>query len=405
MSFGEVMWLGPVELVNSARAAAYLQNAGLPDVMVIPECFCSVLPADVCDACAVGPVPVAAYVSPTADPAPWYDPVNPDPDAANFLGAWVTDVQVGPAYDRNVYNAARTGGRLGPQRLNVREITVTVTLWGATCCGARYGIKYLNEALRAWCSDCELSELTYMPCCPPDGTTDFRDYAKRMLGVGTTSGLEITRRDGPGCCSTCAPIIEGVFTITASYPWEYGCNIDCLDRTTFPPEPAPTGCPSDPASHPWTEWWTGRRLLCCEVDCPGVVEDRAPIIKLYTGANDLPSARFYFKLLKEGETCPTSSIFIQGCDPLPDVYCTVFDVIGVPNSSILTFDTSTQRLTIQLPGGTVMDATNLALPPPGSTLEWPTITQQAMCVCVGVPYCADDDVSLEIDYVDRALVS
>lgn len=163
---------GATELWNNKRTLAYLNGNIFRGVTPLKDpawnlaknpSVCATLDPYLCN-----PPGSAGYLSPAMDPAPWFDPGNPD--SVDFAGLFVEEVSAfAPPVKREVRDGAIIGGSLGPLRYGPRIITVTGWLLARTCCGSEYGLQWLTEALAGSnCDDCALDDLFMLKCCPPD---------------------------------------------------------------------------------------------------------------------------------------------------------------------------------------------------------------------------------------------
>jgi len=169
------LYFNSTEIANNQRVVAYLNGnpslgiPGLksPNLSVSPSCGCDAL----CLYCDQGSGEGGAFVSPKLDDAPWYDPDVPDSES--FAGFFIEDITgFDSVVRRDFSDGAISGGSLGPLRLSGRCMTVTGWLMASTCCGAEYGLRWLQEALMGnVCDECAYGDLYMIKCCPPEGDT------------------------------------------------------------------------------------------------------------------------------------------------------------------------------------------------------------------------------------------
>lgn len=171
------MMLGGVEIANHERLLAYMMGnmeAGFkglktPNTSINPDCFCSTAHPLFCEQ---GSGPDGTYISPALDDAPWYD--STDSASEEFAGFFIEEMT---GFDgtatREVNEGAIAGSSLGPLRLGGRCMTVTGWLRSKSCCGAEYGLRWLQEALMGdtACAGCSLNDLYMIKCCPPADDT------------------------------------------------------------------------------------------------------------------------------------------------------------------------------------------------------------------------------------------
>jgi hypothetical protein len=172
--YGGYLRFNNTEIANNQRVVAYLAGnpdlgipgLRLPTTSVLPNCGCDTINL----VCEPGAGPGGAYTTPRGDNAPWFDPDVPDSE--DFAGLFVTEVTgFDSTVKRDFSDGAIDGGSLGPLRLAGRCITVTGWLRARTCCGAEYGLRWLQEALLGTgaCDDCGYGDLYMIRCCPPAG--------------------------------------------------------------------------------------------------------------------------------------------------------------------------------------------------------------------------------------------
>jgi hypothetical protein len=148
--------LNATEVVNNPRAYAYANWAGL-DWLV---------PCDDCD----GVIDVTSegrgYLSPITDPAPWYDPDNPDSWA--FLG--VAGMEVTGASDStrqsNVSMSLSGIGVMGPIYMGPRTMVVRALVVATDDCGLEFGLLWLRRQYTLVVNPCGGDPLTFFDCCP-----------------------------------------------------------------------------------------------------------------------------------------------------------------------------------------------------------------------------------------------
>jgi len=170
------LYFRETEVANNQRVMAYLEGdpdagiAGLrhPNSSLSADCGCDAL----CLYCDLGDGVDGHYTTPRRDKAPWFDPAVPDSE--DFAGLFITDVSgFDSTIQREFIEGAISGGSLGPMRLTGRCVTFTGWLRAKTCCGAEYGLRWLQEALMGGnaCDDCGSGDLYMIRCCPPDSDT------------------------------------------------------------------------------------------------------------------------------------------------------------------------------------------------------------------------------------------
>jgi hypothetical protein len=153
---------GGIELVNSERVAAYVENGIAPAGLEVMPCTGS------CEDFheAVGHDP---YTSPILDQPPWYDPDNPD--SFDFAGLVVLDLSGVNGSTKTVQVVERLGDGGMPVRGRAASRTMAVSALAVarTACGLEAGLAWLTAALHPPCSEsavCGGSPLRGFSCCP-----------------------------------------------------------------------------------------------------------------------------------------------------------------------------------------------------------------------------------------------
>ena len=143
------------EIVNSTRAYAYADYAGL----------CWLQDCSECDAAAVV-TPGFPYTSPIADPAPWYD--ENDPDSWGFLGVIGLDVDgADNSTRRSEVNMGLSGvGVIGRQYMAPRTMVVRALAIATDECSLQFGLSWLRQQYATPANECGGDALTFFDCCP-----------------------------------------------------------------------------------------------------------------------------------------------------------------------------------------------------------------------------------------------
>lgn len=223
---------GDVEIANVARTVEYLRNGlgsargpwELSDCGVCPVLY--TLDSDDCTP--------ATFVSPAADPAPWYDATQPG--ASTFLGITLLDMS---GYDSTVTRevSPRTQGLGGAafsgQRRNPRTWKFRAALVSADDVGAEYGLKWLTKALQASsCSTCDTGNLTVRLVCPPENCTDDTLGQWMSYDVVLTEGPTEVEKYAPGggqdALYGCRDLVIVEWTMVAGNPLLYKPPVQCL---------------------------------------------------------------------------------------------------------------------------------------------------------------------------------
>lgn len=407
----EFLRLGETEIANNTRTTRYAANAALRLPTVRQDCSCDAI-ADT-----LGP-----YVSPEADPAPWFDPT--EPRSAEFGGLLVTDMSgLGRGrFERSIQELAGDGGVLGTARRRAPVITVTGVLVAASCCAAEWGRQWLTTVLQGPCSGipgCPGEDLTFYACCPaceesPGSPPTCLDEEERRLSrVALISGVEVVERLGSGCraCGG-SQMMRVQFTLAAerSCVTHAGLSVD-LGFSPFPDEsPGPEDCvgqwilvdegdvcdecaagesppcPDDPLCPPPPNppapahvfepcdcEALDRAVACLDIDAADVPSHLrgAPRVDIFSGDQTLRAVRVrVFDMAESPGADP--------CDAIGE-----FAFVSIPPDSHLILDWSDENITLDCPGG-MGDAVRLATP--GRGVRWPVI-------CGGV----DHTICVEVD--------
>lgn len=158
---GAAAWLGGTEIVNDSRTTAYMRNGIKAESLIISgDCGCSnVLALAGCD---------DEYTTPAKDNAPWYDPAIPE--SAEFAGFLSTEFDgLNSTYTRSITESISDGATLGRSRFGSRTMSWRGFLFGSSCCGVAYGLRWLGKILQGTknCgNNCFGDDLELLVCCP-----------------------------------------------------------------------------------------------------------------------------------------------------------------------------------------------------------------------------------------------
>ena len=224
------MALNGIEVANSSRMNTYLKNGIAPGGGArtrVNMCGC-----DAITGC-------AEYDTPLTDQAPWVD--NCAEESLDFAGLIIEEIEGldNPFTNRQTSQSA-FGGSLGPQRLNLRTVTITGWLIGKTCCATLYGLTWLTQLLSGKIYDecngdpavnCGLGEMQFFTCCPEDPSpyehiesANVGKFMRVAKGVGLISGPSVIDRFG-SCCSDCgSTYLQVTFTLGIENPYLYGAT-------------------------------------------------------------------------------------------------------------------------------------------------------------------------------------
>lgn len=154
------------------------------------------------------------YLSPDADPAPWYEPARAE--SAEFLGIWLTSLEVDAVASRAV-TPSSFGGHLGPLGLKHRILAAEGLMFASTQAGMAYGERWLQDVLSgSYCTSdgCAADEAVILPACPDTGVEPDR-FWRTIKRAGVVSGPTFTPEGSfPDCV---AQKVE--FQVAAGIPY------------------------------------------------------------------------------------------------------------------------------------------------------------------------------------------
>lgn len=419
------MYFAGTETANQARVLAYLDGGGRS--VVTPGCVC-ISPG------AIGDTP---YLSPAVDPAPWYDP--DEPESGQFAGVWIESIEglSDSPYERSVTQRLGPGSVVSQGRRASKTLTFTAWLFAADCCAAEYGLRWLTAALFASCTQCAGDDLCFLSCCPqqtapdapgavegPDGRWwDTPSRIRTLTSASLLSGpTVVTRaggcRDGAGCGEGSAfrPLIQVTWVMdTDPQVWRQPvdvipdtvwplpdpetqvCNIvwdlDCCDTRRpgcscvspcaaderCPPPPAP---PMPPPLQPdcvCLPLYVVRQCVDILPDLVPTWEDAALLITVEAGEQEMRnlSIRVWPNVL---DRPPEELGECQACG--------IYYVTHIPAGGVLTIDGRTCTATLVCPGNVTTDAAAQVYGTAGGPLSCVTLS-------CGIRYtlCADVDAT------------
>lgn len=368
-----------VEVANAARTIEYLRN-GLGNTAaghweIGDGTLCSVLYR--VDDLSSGCVP-ATFVSPAADPAPWYDPA--EPGAETFLGAVLLGID---GYDSTINRSvtqrlgALGGGIFGRPHRKPREWKFRAALVSADDAGAEYGLRWLTHVLKASeCAGCATCNLAVRVVCPPGDCTDDSLGEWVSYDVALVTGPTEVEQFSPGAerdaLGGCREFTIVEFTLVAGNAYLYKAPIDCFETTIVQDADCENICDFLFGSASDAE--------CCIVEPPSLGTMGA----VFT----LTSAYGFGSLLLEAYEDCTSGI------PEPALQ---IQLSSVPADTTVIVDSARHRITIVAADGTVSDGTHLAVVAEDSGLQWLEIrdcdTLTCFCIRAAAP-CAQGSVDV-----------
>lgn len=227
-----------VEVANAARTIEYLRR-GLGNTS---QGRWELGHGDLCEVLyrTQGTSPISThFISPAADPAPWYDLV--EPGASKFLGLFLLALT---GYDSTQLRVVtpRThglgGGHFSDKRRNPRVWKFRGAMISADDSGAEYGLRWLTGILQSSaCDTCSTCDLTVRLVCPPnDGSND---------SLGRWTSYEVALTDGPhevtqfapgspaDVLAGCRDVVIVEFTLTAGNPFLYRDATSVLAATSL----------------------------------------------------------------------------------------------------------------------------------------------------------------------------
>lgn len=340
--------LGGVEIANHARLQAYIDAGLVGGWDHLEACGCPTLTA-----ASLGEAP---YVSPSADPAPWYDAnIAASGEFSGLLLLGVSGIDDRPT-SRAVSQSVTGGGGFGRQRIAPRTMVCSGVLLGQTCCGVAYGLRWLGQALDGCATPtCDGGDMEVFDCCPSEelSSVQMATHLRTLRRVALTQGPTVTRRAGEGCQGGCtADVLFVEFILTAAQPWLW-TPLDQVASESVPTDDGTaciewtavaTGCEetgpcchnascsvhsgcSDPACITATPPEVRRPVSCAclplatnrtcvEIDTSGfgAITELVPVITVQAGTSDLRRLLLSFYELPEGSTAACCEATTQDID-------------------------------------------------------------------------------------------
>lgn len=241
MAYDGWVTLANTEIINSPRAIAYAQRAGI-------------------DVRCTGGCPDLSYVLEDSDYETTFDPPWVDDSIAassqflGFIGMEVTGISDGTA-THLVTDIPGDGAVLGVTRHNRREIGVRVLAVAETEAALNYGLAWLNSVLRgSLCQrDCTGDQLCFYDVCPgSEGTPDeeHEEHLRTIQNVGVLQPPTVLQRVAlaSGACLSGvtgpAYVAELEYILVAGIPFIYQTPMLVADPTIFTTESnEPVVCP------------------------------------------------------------------------------------------------------------------------------------------------------------------
>lgn len=363
-----------VEIINGARAAAYIREA-LPQVEI--RCGFDTLPESLGH---------SAYTDPETDGAPWYR--GNRPAAAGFFGLFPGEFQGASDGTREVDTTElTTGGAVhSAPRARSKEIRVICTAFAADEEAMEEGLAWLRDSLAAdGCSEidfgCTGHEVQLFTAPPADAVAAY-NLTRTFHNVEVTEAPRVTAKYN----SKAGAIWKVEFTLRAGVPWAFTSLADAgflyLDDAANFTDPAGEDCSS--ASSAYDDFiddpfFTGiskpprppvilppnlltihswRRLT---LPIPANQTQRwgrvVPVLDVSTG----PAAQYLrLRFYREG--------VVHSCD-----YDGEFLISYIPANAVLTLNGITREATVRLADGRVVPAGNLLFGSDGNPFVWPSL--------------------------------
>jgi hypothetical protein len=319
------------------------------------------------------------FVSPAADPAPWYDP--DEPGSADFLGLVLLDIT---GYDSTVTRpivqryTGLGGGTFGSQQRKPREWKFTGVMISGSDEGTEFGLRWLTQILQASeCDTCSTSNLAVRLVCPPDNCTDddqglWYSYSAALTD-GPTEGDYFTGQFG-GYLGGCRDAVMVDFTVTAGNPFLYKPAEVCYTGT-ITQEECDNICDF--------LFGSGGMTGCCNVTAPtlGVT---GSIATFEGGSTDAGSV--YVAYYPEGSGAAAAQIVVD----------------TIPAGSVVTVDSAQHQVTIEQ-DGVISDGLYLVSLADGATIEWVEVRDcdEAGTFCVGPYSCYAGTVNVTLATQNR----
>lgn len=343
---GWMKWQGS-EIANANRIVSYLENGlGCSTGISLSGEGCE------CDAIDEGP-----YVDPATDEAPWYVAVRPE--SADFLGVFLTEIQLGSPYGRVVTPASMGGSILGPQRVRGRTISFSGILVADSPPGLEYGRRWIAQALQS----CDLGNLCLLPACPGEGIDmDAAEGFRTLKRVGLINGPTEVQ-------------IGDQRDLVTSFEWQMASEVGYLYED-------PQTCLDD-------------QVLvdeeCCILSTEEWIGDATAKITVESGSNGYVSGVRVLATPTKNGVCPATGTATP---------CSDFTIYGLPPGASLVVDGAERTVEVrQSASGTPIGGLDVIVPAEGIFQFVDVGACSQVCVCVSVEaggaVNADTKVSVE----------
>lgn len=206
MKLEDYVEINSVEIANANRSSDYL-SAGLLTGVSVSSAVCE------CAATDDGP-----YVSPTDDPAPWYDAAREE--SGEFLGLLASEIRLDPVAVRSITPKLSGGATVGRIYLRHRILSVRGIMLASSAQGMAYGERWLADVLAGRIVGCSTDTARVLLACP-SGSASAQFRTLRRIGIvdGPTYGPAETQ---PECY-----LQEVMFQVASGVPWLFSDEMAC----------------------------------------------------------------------------------------------------------------------------------------------------------------------------------
>lgn len=326
------------------------------------------------------------FVSPSADPAPWYDPSFPE--SADFLGLWIEHIAgLDSMLSRNIDTriAGAGGGVLGPLRSMERKLDFVGMCLANTQAGMDYGIRWLTYALQGnQISQCQPSDMDIRTTDPDGYAADTGRWW--LYNCGLLSGPTY---DDPPIDQMPDKMRPVKFTIASEMPWLYK-RLSAEEPTSLYDG---TGCVSI------CDWLTEQTDYSVNMVSASQMGEECAIVTLYAGSQ---AATAYLVVRTNPGQLSLSNVNLLPYPPTDPTVEYIIQLGPIPAGTNLVYDASQKTVIFNSMFGPT-DGTRYIGVPPGQGLSWPTATQTTgITIDVVVPLSwVNDTTEVDIQKVFR----
>ena len=374
--FPGYMTINGTEILNSSRTKAYVDSFA-PSIGV--KCTHALLRT------ALGH---AAYVSPTADAAPWY--TANVPASAKFYGLIPMRIQGADDSTQKIETVelVSDGGVHVSPRHAVREIRVTAVAIALDDEGLAAGLAWLRDVLaNDGCRDgvgC-FGRTVKMFVSAPDTTGEAASMTRWFYNVEVEQGVKVTKE----LPSKAGAMVQIEFILAAGMPWQFtsettvatlamngasnftdpggeNCSVATEAYTNFisdpfytaiaPPPQAPNILP--PNILTITSW----RRLTATIPAASAIRPGRPIPVITVVASSTATQYIRLRFYR-------SDAGVDGCD-----YVGEFLISYLPGGSTMTIDGRTKQVNVTLSSGAVVPGAHLLYGSAGRPFAWPNMS-------------------------------